>query len=347
MALSWNDLKKGKVSIGDVIGAHNDPIGVTQDVFTGAGQVFGGIGAGADRAWKDVIGEGPGGRPSLEQQGIEGKAAQEAEQLKDEEGLAATARMDVARNRQSRLARQLFDRSEGRGGPSAAEAQLQQASEANQRQAMALASSGRGNPALASRFAGQQQAQVGQQAAQQSAVLRAQEQQAATTQLGSVLQGARQQELGMEQQRIQREQIEAGERNAAVAAQAQADSAKSAAKASKQGGLMGMFSSGLGGFAMSDERKKTDKEHVADSDVEEFYSALQPKSYKYKDPHEAGASGGEKVGMMAQDVQETKLGDKLFNQRADGISVYDPQVLDGILLAGVKKIMKDQKHGND
>ena len=346
MALSWNDLKKGKVSIGDVVGAHKDPIGTTQDVFTGAGQVFGGIGAGVDRAWKDVIGEGPGGRPSLEQQGIEGKAAQEAEQLKDEEGIAATARQDVARNRQSRLAQQLFARSEGRGGPSAAEAQLQQASEANQRQAMALASSGRGNPALASRFAGQQQAQVGQQAAQQSAALRAQEQQAATTQLGSVLQGARQQELGTEQQRIQREQIAAGERNAALAAQAQADAAKSAAKASKQGGLMGMFGS-LGAGMMSDERKKEDKEHVADSDVEEFYSALQPKSYKYKDPHEAGASGGEKVGMMAQDVQETKLGDKLFNQRADGISVYDPQVLDGILLAGVKKIMKEQKHGDD
>jgi len=341
--LSMKNIFSGKVSAQDI---NLNPIDHTTDTFTTLGQGLEGIAKGTDRAWKDAIGEGPGKRPSLEQQGIEGKAAQDAEQLKDEEGLAATARMDVARNRQSRLARQLFDRSEGRGGPSAAEAQLQQASEANQRQAMALASSGRGNPALARQFAGRQQAQVGQQAAQQAAVLRAQEQQAATTQLGSVLQGARQQELGMEQQRIQREQIEASERNAAVQAAAQADAAKAQAKASKQGGLMGMFGS-LGAGMMSDERKKEDKAHVADSDVEEFYTALQPKSYKYKDPHEAGASGGEKVGMMAQDVQETKLGDKLFNQRADGISVYDPQVLDGILLAGVKKIMKEQKHGND
>jgi hypothetical protein len=171
-------------------------------------------------------------------------------------------------------------------------------------------------------------------------------------------------------------QLEAQQKMAYEANISQQKQAKSAAKASGIAGMLGMGGAVLGGLGAggffgtaapaltgaatagatiaspspmaltSDERVKKDKHAVGDKDVSEFYAALKPQSYKYKDPHAAGSSGGEKVGMMAQDVEGTELGDKLFSRRADGISQYDPQVLDGILLAGMKKLMKDQKYGD-
>lgn len=90
---------------------------------------------------------------------------------------------------QQALADILRARAEGRGGPSLAELQLQQTLEQNRAaQAGALAAAGRGmNPALAQRLLLQQGATMGQQAAGQGALLRAQEQLAAQAALGQQL----------------------------------------------------------------------------------------------------------------------------------------------------------------
>lgn len=90
---------------------------------------------------------------------------------------------------QQSLADILRARAEGRGGPSLAELQLQQTLEQNRAaQAGALAAAGRGmNPALAQRLLLQQGATMGQQAAGQGAILRAQEQLAAQAALGQQL----------------------------------------------------------------------------------------------------------------------------------------------------------------
>jgi hypothetical protein len=90
---------------------------------------------------------------------------------------------------QQALADILRARAEGRGGPSLAELQLQQTLEQNRAaQAGALAAAGRGmNPALAQRLLLQQGATLGQQAAGQGAILRAQEQLAAQAALGQQL----------------------------------------------------------------------------------------------------------------------------------------------------------------
>jgi len=244
---------------------------------------------------------------------------------------------------QADMVKMLQARAAGTGGPSAAEAQLQQATDRNMRGAMAMAASGRGNAALAGQAAGQQRAQMGQEAASQSASLRAQEQQQATSQLGQAIGGTQQQELGyagLEAQMYGADQNRIAAENAAALQ----------ASAAKQQGMMGAVT-GIGAAALplmfSDERVKKNKANVPDADVDEFFKALKAKSFEYKDPHTAGTSGGEKVGMMAQDVDQTKLGEKLFSRSADGISQYDPQVLDGILLAGMKKLMKDQNYGND
>lgn len=64
-------------------------------------------------------------------------------------------------------------------GPSAAQEQLKQATDRNMAQALSVAQSGRGNPALAMRQAANARAASSQDAASQSAIIRAQEQQAA------------------------------------------------------------------------------------------------------------------------------------------------------------------------
>lgn len=90
---------------------------------------------------------------------------------------------------QQALADALRARAEGRGGPSLAELQLQQTLEANRKAAAgAIAGAGRGiNPAAAQRLLLQQQSTLGQQAAGQGAILRAQEQLAAQQALGAQL----------------------------------------------------------------------------------------------------------------------------------------------------------------
>lgn len=101
---------------------------------------------------------------------------------------AQQAGRGIAGQQQS-LADILAARARGEGGPSLAELQLQQTLEANRRAAAgALSAAGRGiNPALAQRLLLQQQSTLGQQAAGQGAILRAQEQLAAQQALGQQL----------------------------------------------------------------------------------------------------------------------------------------------------------------
>ncbi len=90
--------------------------------------------------------------------------------------------------RQGSLADTLQARANGQGGPSIAELQLQQKTDANARAAASLIASQRGiNPGLAARLAGRAETDANQQAVGQAAILRAQEQQAAQAQLANVL----------------------------------------------------------------------------------------------------------------------------------------------------------------
>ena len=236
---------------------------------------------------------------------------------------------------------------QGNGGPSVAQDQLQLASDKNMRGAMAMAASGRGNAALAGQAAGNQRAMMGQQLASQSGILRAQEMQSARQELAAAMSGVRQSDAVDANRELGYDTLEANKQIAEDNRIVQQELARSQRKSSEQAGWMGAAMTAAQLIAISsDERTKKNKQEVSDSDVSEFYKALEPKSYEYKDQHAAGSSPGQKVGMMSQDVEGTELGDKLFSRRADGISQYDPQVLDGILLAGMKKLMKDKNYGD-
>lgn len=100
---------------------------------------------------------------------------------------AQVAGRNIAGQQQS-LADALAARANGQGGPSIAEMQLQQTLAQNQKNAAGALAGVRGlNPAAAQRLLLQQQATMGQQAAGQGALLRAQEQLAAQQEYGNQL----------------------------------------------------------------------------------------------------------------------------------------------------------------
>ena len=264
-------------------------------------------------------------------------------------------------------------------GPSAAQAQLQMGTDANMRQALAMAASSRGNPALAGMQASRDRTLASQTQASQAAALRASEIQAAQGQLGGALQGMRGQDLqasttdlqaAMSQQAqrdamsqfydqgitgqvdkrnatdYQYEALKAGQIESANQMAMSKYQTDKAAHSQQMSGLIGGATT-VGAVALpalmaSDERKKKNVSDVQDDSLAEFFQALRAKNYEYKNPDEPMQSNGEKVGMMAKDVADTELGSKLFQDTGDG-KAYDPQVLDGILLASIKKLMDERR----
>jgi hypothetical protein len=110
----------------------------------------------------------------------------------------------------------------------------------------------------------------------------------------------------------------------------------------------GMWEAGMKGAAavammMSDERKKEAKKPFKVDDLEEFLSAVKPATFRYKDSSEPGALPGKRVGFMAQDVKDTELGKSLVSERDDGTLQYDPENLQGIILASLKMLEEKQK----
>lgn len=109
---------------------------------------------------------------------------------------AGFAQAQNAGVQQQALTDLLRDRAEGRGGPSLAEMQLQQATDRNARLAAGAIASQRGvAPGMAARLASRAQTDANQEAVGQTAMLRAQEQQAAQAALMQQLAQQRGQDL--------------------------------------------------------------------------------------------------------------------------------------------------------
>lgn len=121
--------------------------------------------------------------------------------------------------------------------------------------------------------------------------------------------------------------------NAAAAAQAN--------QASKAQFLSSLLSSGatLGAAAMSDEREKKKIGRISDDELDEFLSAVEPKTYEYKSD-KPGTAPGKRVGFMMQDVQGTKLGDEMTRKGPAGEIMYDRDNLNGIILAALARDAK-------
>jgi hypothetical protein len=255
-------------------------------------------------------------------------------------------------------------------GPSAAQAQLQQGTEAAMNSNMAMANSTRGQAGMANaqKNALGQNGMQGQQAANQSAQLRAQEMQAAQSQYATqstqaqnnmaaqqqgyaalgmqganALQGNAQAQAQLQQSQNQLgqqsqlgyEQLGFNAQNANMQAQmnnqnnAYQMNMSNAKNASNSiGGLIGAVG---GAMMLSDERSKTnikDGGHGIDTALQ----AMHPHQYEYKQG--MGQAGGQHTGIMAQELASTDAGSALVGAYpGGGMGVKVPEATNFALAA--------------
>lgn len=322
------------------------------------GQAFG--------AARDVVGEGPD--PTLfgsfqDASGF-GARASSAGGAASGGGIralnAGLGGAEQARAQQQTLAGQLA-RSAAGLGPSLAEMQTRQGFEQAINAQAAMAGGQRGNPALAQRIAAGQSAQLLGQGAQAAGMARLAEQQQAQQALAGLLGTQRQQDLGtagLAQGLIGtgvQAQLGAGGLSAGLAGQ-QLAAAQGTQQATTQVGLaerqaqaeelarrqqmimqgVGMGLQTFGGLAgLSDRRSKRDVAPASSSDVRRTLRSLRPSRYKYRAEHEAEGGSGERIGIMAQDLERTDLGRSLVREGPDGLKRIDVAGLVGTLAASV------------
>jgi len=216
--------------------------------------------------------------------------------------------------------------------PSVAQAQLAQATGNTMAGARSQAASARGGSlaqSSAQRSAMYAGANAMQQAAGQTATLRAQEQAAAERALADQANTQRAQAL-------QRQQLEQNlglgvwDRHLGYASiQAQKD-------ASKNANFMNWVGSGIGAAGAllaggSDVKFKQDVV-PADRDIEAFLDALSAKRWKYKEDSPA-YEPGEQFGIMAQDAEKTRVGRTLVENTPDGKFIRGRPALRTLLAA--------------
>lgn len=281
------------------------------------------------------------------------------------------AQQEQARAQQMQLAQALSLQASGQG-PSLAQAQMNQAQDAMIRQQQAQAASMRGgvNPMLLARGMQQQNAISGQQLAQSAGVMRLQEQQAAQQQLANVLQSSREQDIGLAGQQaslgVQQQQFvdqltnqlmtqgftlqqaqqmantemaqfnaqqNLGKYQAQKGVQAQTSGAKWAAGGAALAGLVGL---------LSDVRQKEEIKDTDPKEMLEFLDALESKNYKYKNPNLSGASKGERFGIIAQDLEKSKIGKSIVKDTTQG-KMVDVNQGYGVVLAALSEMNKRLK----
>lgn len=225
---------------------------------------------------------------------------------------------------QKAMTERLKQRMEGKAGPSLAEMQLKQTTDRAIAQQQGAALSARGNQALAQREALRAGAGLQQEANAQAAQMRLAEQQQAEAAYAQDLQ--RQQDL-----KVQAELAQAGAMQDYAGRQAQASAQT---QANRQGMLQG-----LAGGALQIFSDKKEKKNIKSQDLEDLVSKISAYKYNYKDEKNGK---GEQVGVMAQDLEKSKLGKDLVEETPEG-KMVDLKKAVPLMMASVSEIVKKIK----
>jgi hypothetical protein len=92
---------------------------------------------------------------------------------------------------------------------------------------------------------------------------------------------------------------------------------------------------GAAAITKSDKHDKTDVSQISDDEVNEFLNAVSPKKYRYKDPSAPGTAPGQRLGLLAQDVEGTRLGQDVVKQDENGTRYLDNENLLGAIVASL------------
>lgn len=205
--------------------------------------------------------------------------------------------------------------------PSIAQMAMNQNVDQANRAAMAMAASARGslNPLLAQREAIRANQEANLMGAQQSAMMAEEERRNADT-------------IIMNQANAQR----------GIAANVDMNNVNNVQRQNQAnlGALSGIGQSLMGGgSSTSDEREKKNIDDVSGiaKGIADFVKHLKPYEYEYKNDEDGT---GKKVGIMAQDLEKSKIGKTMVDETPDGKKVVDTNKAIGVLLASVAELNK-------
>jgi len=267
---------------------------------------------------------------------------------------AVQNRVAPSRENNLRLISELQATSQGQG-PSFGTQALEKTTRRNLAQTLAAASAARGPSVAASKRSLMSQAGAGaRNVAEQGAIIQAQEQQQAQKVLSQLANSQQQQDLQQvmqpgeilaqaEQARFQNAQDQAA-RDRAFAGQMGGAllgtvGAIGGAMAGPGGAKMGQQSGQATGSAvgemLSDKTQKKDIKPASNS-VNSFLEALAAREFAYKNESAPGAAPGHRVGIMAQDLEKSKLGKSMVKPGPAGKSVDIAQALGASLAANAE-----------
>lgn len=87
-------------------------------------------------------------------------------------------------------------------------------------------------------------------------------------------------------------------------------------------------------YIVSDERKKKDIKGAGHEDIMDFLASMDPKTFEYKDGGAApGESPGENLGVLAQDMEKSKLGKDIVEDGPGGKTINVKKGLSALFAA--------------
>lgn len=221
----------------------------------------------------------------------------------------------------------LRQQSLGQGGPTVAQQQLQQATNRNIGQLAGRAAGARGpNQALALREGLRAQASANQEAGAQSALLRAQEMQQAQQSYAADLARQQASRQGMEQ-------LKAGIRGQTQQLQTQANLNKQEG----QKDLINNAAQAATSIIFSDEKMK---KNIKKADLQDLAEKIKAVKFDYKQPNGESYQDGTVTGVMAQDLEKSKLGKSMVMENGKGQKMVDLKKAVPVTMAAVSEIMK-------
>lgn len=120
-----------------------------------------------------------------------------------------------------------------------------------------------------------------------------------------------------------------------------------AGTAAQRDPLASGLQAGLGAaasFGYSDETLKDYIKDVTDEDIDAFLTEIEPSEFEYtEEGKNKGAPDGKVVGVMAQDMQKTKVGQSLVEEDEDGHLMVDVPKSVGALIATTASLNKRLK----
>jgi len=138
-------------------------------------------------------------------------------------------------------------------------------------------------------------------------------------------------DAGLDQQRFQNQMMITEGR-----AQAQRDRAKNinAESAANMGAMSGFAQAAAYGIA-SDENVKENIE-IAPEQIDSFLSELTGFKYDYKEPEKHGE--GKRMGVMAQDMEQSEVGKEIVSEDEEGVKRIDTGKSVSAILAGLARM---------